>query len=453
MSFPIDDSELDKALAEAFAPTPVADFDAWQKQHSDALAYLNPQRNKTLSIRRRLMSRTIIFAATAVVLLCVWLGLSEFGAHGPGTGAFAQVLEQIEKAKTITWKTNFFEHITSENEKNTWAKTHVAECAFKAPGFRREVRFDEKGQVERVEISDYIHGRTLTCSPKEKKATIKETEPDATPSGPFDYCREKLNAPNLQWIGKRNTATGEVNVFRNAYRDHDNERDWSIDFWIDAKTKQLVATYSPGADIYDPENDPARNNPPGNAWSHHAMGGGEIDIRYDVALDDSLFRLEPPEGYAVEVKQRDRITEKEMIDYLGIVADFNDKMFPDQAFPQPFNLMSKINRALHKQAYPKSGDELTAAERKLLDTDMHYSWRFGTVGNAPILVLFAWDPDSIVKDSFRYLGKGVKLGDKDRIVCWYKLKDAKDPKTYRVLYGDLSVKDVAPEDLPLPVEP
>ncbi len=59
---------------------------------------------------------------------------------------------------------------------------------------------------------------------------------------------------------------------------------------------------------------------------------------------------------------------------------------------------------------------------------MRYSWRFGTAGNAPILVFFSWDPDSIVKDSFRYLGKGVKLGDKDRIVCWYKLKDAKDPE-------------------------
>jgi hypothetical protein len=34
-------------------------------------------------------------------------------------------------------------------------------------------------------------------------------------------------------------------------------------------------------------------------------------------------------------------------------------------------------------------------------------------------------------------------------VCWYKLKGA---KTYRVVYGDLSVKDVAAEDLPLPVE-
>jgi hypothetical protein len=59
----------------------------------------------------------------------------------------------------------------------------------------------------------------------------------------------------------------------------------------------------------------------------------------------------------------------------------------------------------------------------------------------------------VVENSVRYLGKGVKLGDKSRIVCWYKLKGAKDPTIYRVLYGDLSVKDVAPKDLPLPVGP
>ena len=58
-----------------------------------------------------------------------------------------------------------------------------------------------------------------------------------------------------------------------------------------------------------------------------------------------------------------------------------------------------------------------------------------------------------VENSFRYLGKGIRLGDKDRIVCWYKLKDAKNPNIYRVIYGDLSVKDVAAEALPLPVGP
>ena len=57
------------------------------------------------------------------------------------------------------------------------------------------------------------------------------------------------------------------------------------------------------------------------------------------------------------------------------------------------------------------------------------------------------------RDTWHYAGKGVKLGNKDAIVCWYKLKGAKNPNTYRVVYGDLSVKDVAAEDLPLPVGP
>jgi outer membrane lipoprotein-sorting protein len=394
------------------------------------------------------MRRTAIFATAAAVLVCAWLGVSHFNTETSGAGAFAQTLSQIDKAKTITWKVMFYEHVTSKDGKRTWLHTEVMECAYRAPGLRREVRLDEQGQVTSVEITDFVHGRRLTYSPTEKKATLSEVATFDYP-GPFAPYRERLDAPNLQWIENRKTATGEVNVFRNAYRDHDNERDWSIDFWIDTKTKQLVGVRQPGADIYDPEKDPARNNPPEKDWSElRMMGGGPQDIRYDVTLEDSLFRLEPPEGYAVEVKQRDRVTEKEMIDYLGILAEFNDQMFPDQLIPSPSSLNAKYNRVLKKPS-----KDQTSAERKLLDTDVRYSWRFGTVTNAPILVFLAWDPDSTVQKSFRYLGKGVKLGDKDRIVCWYKLKNAENPNVYRVIYGDLSVKDVAPEALPLPVQP
>ena len=134
---------------------------------------------------------------------------------------------------------------------------------------------------------------------------------------------------------------------------------------------------------------------------------------------------------------------------MGIVANLNDQTFPDEAYT-PWNLLNKIDRALNKRAYPKPGEELTAAERKLLDTDMRYGWRFGGGTGVPICEFYG---DSTVENSFRYLGKGVKLGDKTAIVCWYKLKDAKYPNTYRVVYGDLSVKDVAAKNLPLPVEP
>ena len=39
----------------------------------------------------------------------------------------------------------------------------------------------------------------------------------------------------------------------------------------------------------------------------------------------------------------------------------------------------------------------------------------------------------------------VKFGDADSPVCWYR-PDGSD--TYRVIYGDLTVKDVAVENLP-----
>ena len=54
-----------------------------------------------------------------------------------------------------------------------------------------------------------------------------------------------------------------------------------------------------------------------------------------------------------------------------------------------------------------------------------------------------------VDGRFRYLGKGAKLGDADRIVLFYKLKET---GAYRAVYGDLTVKDIKPDNLPLPVE-
>jgi hypothetical protein len=46
---------------------------------------------------------------------------------------------------------------------------------------------------------------------------------------------------------------------------------------------------------------------------------------------------------------------------------------------------------------------------------------------------------------WHYAGNGVKLGDASKAVFWYQPKGS---ETYRVIYGYLSVKDVAPNDLP-----
>ena len=46
---------------------------------------------------------------------------------------------------------------------------------------------------------------------------------------------------------------------------------------------------------------------------------------------------------------------------------------------------------------------------------------------------------------WHYAGAGVKLGDAQKAIYWY-LPDGS--QTYRVIYGDLSAKDAAAEDLP-----
>lgn len=57
--------------------------------------------------------------------------------------------------------------------------------------------------------------------------------------------------------------------------------------------------------------------------------------------------------------------------------------------------------------------------------------------------------DNAESKSFRYLGNGVKLGEAGRIVCWYRVKGA---QTYRAVYGDLTIKNLRPDELPLPTE-
>jgi len=49
------------------------------------------------------------------------------------------------------------------------------------------------------------------------------------------------------------------------------------------------------------------------------------------------------------------------------------------------------------------------------------------------------------KSNWHYAGADVKFGDAEKAIFWYRPEGA---ETYRVIYGDLSAKDVAAENLP-----
>jgi outer membrane lipoprotein-sorting protein len=385
-------------------------------------------------------SKMTKFAAAAAIIIAVLIGVNQFtGSIEIGATAFAQVLEQIEQAKTITWKTTFYSEVTSKDGKRTWIETETREFAYKSPGLYRDVHFDENGQIHHVTIEDAVNLKRLSLNPRKKTATIRELAmPFCDPRGAFFWEKEYIKTRELELVGRRQTKTGEVDVFRTAFFDEANNEDWSYDFWVDAKTKQLMAVYIPGANIYDSENDPARNNPPETEWfTSKPIISVKHDINFDAELHELLFSLEPPEDYSVEHKPRHRVTEDEMVDFLGILAEYNNKTFPDRpATPSS----DKIN-----EIYEMPEKDRTVAEQMLLETLDYYK-----MAGLNMMPTGHFVQDHTVEKSFRYLGKGVRLGDQTRIVCWYKLKGS---NSYRAVYGDLSVREVTPKDLPLKVYP
>jgi hypothetical protein len=420
------------------------DFQRWKQEHQHEITTFqseveHPESQTTgLQERRQTIIRTLKLAAAAAIFIAVCLGLPRVGHKQDSNTAFAQILEQIEQARVITWRLTFYNHVTSKDGRRTWVETETREMAYKAPGLYREVLHPTPhGQIEHTTITDAVNLKSLSLVPAENKAYLRELAVSyQSPRGPFAWFKEQMSEPDLEWIGKRTTARGEVNVFRKTFEK--GRGDPTRDFWVDAATKQLVAVQSPGADVYDPETDPLRDRPTEKDWSTMKSACYVMsDIEFDARLDDSLFSLVPPPGYAFETERRAYVTEQDMIDYLGIMAEYNDRTFLDQPYSVDSDKLNEI--------YDKAKEDRTAAEQKLLDTVDHYK-----MANLNMMPTGHFIEDHTVKGSFRYLGKGVRLGDKDRIVCWYKLKDA---DTYRVVYGDLSIKDLPAEDLPLPVEP
>jgi outer membrane lipoprotein-sorting protein len=407
-----------------------------------------PATKITPKTHRRLKRVFVLAAATAAAIyFLLSIGVLPSVLTGPGNMAFAQTVEQIQKAKAMSFRVTFHSLVTGLDGKK-WTELHTIQRATKEPGLWRSTSLDKDGQVVDGQILDFIHGRELTWKPKEKRAVLRNLEPDPNFSGMGDYLKEKLAARDWQWVKKQETPTGTVNVFRHAvkviredpfYKEAPKERESSYDVWIDQKTKKLVKMQIPGADIYDLDQHPVRDASPGPSSMAETLGLIYSDFVFDAELDDSLFSLQPPKDYAVESREYPQVTEKDIIEYLGLLAKCRGQRFPDQVSKYPFFPIDWINEVTNK--------EHLSLDEKLFLKKHEYFYK---VNQKP----FTRFADSYTEaGSFRYLGKGVKLGDKDAIVCWYKLKDAKDPNAYRVVYGDLNVKDVAAKDLPLPVEP
>ena len=158
------------------------------------------------------------------------------------------------------------------------------------------------------------------------------------------------------------------------------------------------------------------------------------NIEFDVPLEESLVSMEVPAGYTlkdmtlniIEVPAPDNLpynaTEEDLVESLRIWAEIIlDGAFPDAIGTDHFMKQAAV------LGYKLASLGLPHSEIEQYTKGMIFLQKFEFGGK--------WG----------YAGKGVKLGDADKIILWYQPQGS---NTYRAIYGDLRVAEVAEEDLP-----
>ena len=153
------------------------------------------------------------------------------------------------------------------------------------------------------------------------------------------------------------------------------------------------------------------------------------NIEFDVPVEESLVSMDVPVGYTLSTKEFNmgQFTEQDFITVLRLWAEH----VLGGSFPQSLSVGDLMSQT------PVIGEKI--GQLNISDEE---KTQLGMTMGRGLLFFQQLDPNRI---KWHYAGNGVKLGDASKAVFWYQPKGS---QTYRVIYGDLSIKDVAPQDLP-----
>ena len=355
-------------------------------------------------------------AAAAVIIIVVLIVIHQLAGSAP---AFADIVRPLLTARTTTCKII----INIEGE-----PPQTRDCMFMEPGRMRQVM--SSGVIQ---ISDKHQGKTMKLYPAEKKAVILEMtnipEDKQRSDNWFLQIRECLRQAqetedeSVKFIGKQKID----GVRAIGYRIGENSDLMDMTVWADAETLLPIRIeYSlASAGVY--------MNIEGTITYS--------DIVVNVELDESLFSIQVPEGYEGQTMQYGYEPfkppgEEDLIQALTLWSDNTDGEFPSE-------LNMKAAGELIQLFEEKMGLKFEKGKAPdLSNPQLHEFYRIRRRIQRGIVGFKQKLPS---ESDWHYAGKGVKLGDADTAIFWYRPEGS---ETYRVIYGDLSVKDVAPENLP-----
>jgi outer membrane lipoprotein-sorting protein len=356
---------------------------------------------KPARLRIRFLKPTL---AAAIILPAI-VGAALYWLSGAKSVAFADVVRAIVDTRTATFKMT-----TSGKVGGRELPTQHADGIYMDPGRLRMT--SQQGIV----ILDARQGKMTTILPALKRVTVMTARNMPKESqeawNPFERVRLRLQSiqsdkdENVTELGHKR-INGRKAV---GYRVVKPADDVTITVWADVETKLPVIMEVTTGSVT-------------NAMS---------DIVLGASVDEELFSPEIPKDYAVQeiVNDMSPPTEADLIEMFRIWTSHMDNVFP------PNLKQSAVEKFVEQQrkVAEASGKEPSADDVFALQGLIMKMSRGGMfVANLP------------ATSDKHYAGKGVKLNTPDMPVFWYRPGKS---ATYRVIYADLTVKDVPPDRLP-----
>ncbi|UCE47573.1 MAG: hypothetical protein JSW47_18485, partial [Phycisphaerales bacterium] len=153
------------------------------------------------------------------------------------------------------------------------------------------------------------------------------------------------------------------------------------------------------------------------------------NFEFDTVDDETLVSMNPPDGYTMQAQELDLTgaAEEDFVETLRIWAEIiRGGTFPEAVTSE--NVVKAMPVLVQKLTQMQVSEEEGTRTGLKMGRGMLFHQMIDTSGC-----------------DWHYAGAGVKLGDATTAIFWYLPEGA---ETYRVIYGDLTVKDVAEENLP-----
>jgi outer membrane lipoprotein-sorting protein len=329
-----------------------------------------------------------------------------------GTQAFAAVAQAINSVRTATWKIATEVKLSPEK---TVSSSGVG--MFLEPSHERVETTLDDGRV--IQITDGAENKFLSLVPDEKLAMIFNVE----------------NVPLGRESGLGKTFQGLRDIVAQAQGGKNAMVERLDDEVVDGRDA-LVFRLQLGAMTTKIWADPVTLLPVRVEYTTDESRVVMSDFEIGVDLDESLFSLEVPEGYKLERTTEIDLSKKPityLADALKLTAEYNNGVFPPQLRGEE-GIDGMARRAAEALAKELANDP-EELRRRTIEHSMTLGGAFG--------VLLNLSPE---QHDYHYAGKDVLLNTPDQPIFWYRTSKASP--NYEVLYADLHVEEVAPEDVP-----